>query len=566
MLDALLSTWIGRAFLSVGLIPLLTFTYTSLRFCWQTRRGGGEVDQEPPTLPYAIPWIGSAFDLIWDTHKFLADIKKKNGGRPVKIRLANEKPAYILSNAQDVQGLFRASKELTFEEFSVRVLEKVKKFPREDGAKMEADTSGSATIPLHPVPESSRIWRAIHANYDSHLTGSGPVSVLTNRFVRLFQEELDQVASAEGKGARWTTGCVNSLLEDKMFRASTRTLVGDAIFDLSPTFTSDFWEYDQNFMYFLYGLPRFLFPSAWQARERVFNAVKAYIAQAWDRLDPRHAAAEHDNPDFDDHFGSRLVRTREAMYANYGLSLDGRAASEMGLIWSINSNAIPMVSWMLVEILSDPHLLSRVQQEIWNCTTTTTTKSDGEDVSPDAPAALDVSRVLTLPLLNSVYAECLRMRASVQAIRELRTEIRLGGYTLKPGNLVMAPSCLAHYDEATWGVEGHPASVFYADRFLRPVKGGAQGSYQFYNPATAGQYFPYGGGAAICPGRFYAKAEMLVAVALFLFTLEVQPVGFVDAKGNHSTRGPSMGTETRGTMRLDRDLKVLFRRRERVTT
>ncbi|KAK7961236.1 Cytochrome p450 family protein [Apiospora saccharicola] len=493
--------------------------------------------------------------------------RHQNGGRPVKIRLANEKPAYILSNAQDVQGLFRASKELTFEQFSVRVLEKVKKFPREDGARMEADTSGSATVPLHPgVPESSRIWRAIHANYDSHLTGSGPVSVLTNRFVRLFQEELDQVAPPSGKGG-WTTGCINSLLEDKMFRASTRTLVGDAIFDLSPSFTADFWEYDQNFMYFLYGLPRFLFPSAWQARERVFNAVKAYIAQAWENLDPRQHTTtpgqKDGGPDFDDHFGSQLVRTREAMYANYGLSLDGRAASEMGLIWSINSNAIPMVSWMLVEILSDPHLLSRVQQEIWNCTTPTTTEDYGDDVRPDVPATLDVSRVLTLPLLNSVYAECLRMRASVQAIRELRTEIRLGGYTLKPGNLVMAPSCLAHYDEATWGLEGHPASVFYADRFLRPVKGGD--GYQFYNPATAGQYFPYGGGAAICPGRFYAKAEMLVAVALFLFTLEVRPVGFVDGRGNPSTRGPSMGTETRGTMRLDRDLKVLFRRRERVT-
>ncbi|KAK8076796.1 Cholesterol 7-alpha-monooxygenase [Apiospora phragmitis] len=497
MLDILVTAWLGRVMLSAVLIPLITFIVTSVRFHLQSLRR--EADQEPPTLPYAVPWIGSALNLIWDTHRFLTYVKKKNGGRPVKICLANEKPAYILSRAQDVQSLFRASKELTFEEFSVRVLEKVKKFPREDGAKMEADTSGSSVVPLHNVPESTRIWRAVHANYDSNLTGSGPVSALTNR-----------------------------LLEDKMFRASTRTLVGDAIFDLSPSFTADFWG----------------------ARERVFGAVKAYIAQAWHHLDPRRVDGL--DWDFDDHFGSRLVRTREAMYANYGLSLDGRAASEMGLIWSINSNAIPMVSWMLVEILSDAHLLSRVQQEILSCVT-----EEGESI---ALARLDVSRVLSLPLLNACYAECLRMRASVQAIRELRTEIRLGGYTLKPGNLVMAPSCLAHYDEATWGADGHPASVFCADRFLRPAKG----RYKFYNPATAGQYFPYGGGAAICPGRFYAKAEMLAAVALFLCTLEVQPVGFVDARGHPSSQGPSMGTETRGTMRLDKDLKILYRRRERV--
>ncbi|KAK6823004.1 Cytochrome P450 [Apiospora arundinis] len=346
---------------------------------------------------------------------------EKNGGRPVKIRLAHEKPAYILSNAQDVQRLFRASKELTFEEFSVRVLEKVKKFPREDGARMEADTSGSSAVPFHNVPESSRIWRAIHCNYDSNLTGSDSVSILTTRFVSLFREELDRITTPENDA--WTAGCVNSLLEDKMFRASTRTLVGDAIFDISPSFTSDFWDYDKNFMYFLYGLPRFLFPSAWKARERVFDAVKGYIAQAWTHLDPRHADG-CGGLDFDDHFGSRLVRTREAMYANYGLSLDGRAASEMGLIWSINSNAIPMVSWMLIEILSDPQLLFRVQQEILGCTPAT------QDISS---ASLDVQRVLTLPLLNSCYAECLRMRASVQAIRELRTEIQMGGLHAQAG-------------------------------------------------------------------------------------------------------------------------------------
>lgn len=228
-----------------------------------------------------------------------------------------------------MQKLFRASKELTFEEFSVRVLEKVKKFPREDGIKMEADKSGSLVVPFHAVPKESRIWRAIHENYDSNLTGAGPVSALTNRFVALFTEELD--AGVAAAGGRWTEASVNALLEDKMFRASTRTLAGDGVFDVAPNFTASFWAYDKSFMYFLYGLPRLFFPAAWRAREEVFGAVKAYIARAWDRMNP---ITTGEQGDFDEQFGSRLVRTREAMYAKYGLSLDGRAASEMGLIWS----------------------------------------------------------------------------------------------------------------------------------------------------------------------------------------------------------------------------------------
>lgn len=207
-----------------------------------------------------------------------------------------------------------------------------------------------------------------------------------------------------------------------------------------------------------------------------------------------------------------------------------------------------MVSWILIEIISDSVLLARVKQEIADYATTTGEKG----------AELDVQAALALPLLNSCYSECLRLRASVQAIRELRTEIQLGGYTLKPGNLIMAPSWLAHYDEATWAVDGHGATTFYADRFLRPGKNGQPSV--FHNPATAGQFFPYGGGAAICPGRFYARAEMLAAVALFLFRLDVRPLGYVDDRGRPA-RKPAMGTETRGTMRLDSDLKVLLRPR-----
>lgn len=110
----------------------------------------------------------------------------------------------------------------------------------------------------------------------------------------------------------------------------------------------------------------------------------------------------------------------------------------------------------------------------------------------------------------------------------------------------MAPSWLSHYDES-WSTLSHPADTFYADRFLK-------------NSTRGSMFFPYGGGNAICPGRYYAKAEILAAVALFIFTFEIESVGFVDHKGRPS-RKPGMGRETRGTMRLDRDLQVRLRKR-----
>ena len=74
MLELFVTTWLGRTIVSICLIPLVTFVFTSIRFYQQSLRRD-EAGQEPPTLPYAVPWIGSAFDLIWDTHRFLAHVK-----------------------------------------------------------------------------------------------------------------------------------------------------------------------------------------------------------------------------------------------------------------------------------------------------------------------------------------------------------------------------------------------------------------------------------------------------------------------------------------------------------
>lgn len=164
-------------------------------------------------------------------------------GQPVKVRLANEKPAYIVSNPQHVQKLFKASKELGFEEFSVRVLEKVKKFPHSDGLIMLADKSGPSSTPLLPnVPKQSRIWQAIHHNYQDNLTGIDSVQSLTKRFIGLLSQELDTVTAP----GTWSNASINALMEEKMFRASTISLAGPKLFELRPNFTKDFWDYDES--------------------------------------------------------------------------------------------------------------------------------------------------------------------------------------------------------------------------------------------------------------------------------------------------------------------------------
>lgn len=75
MFEILLHSNLGWVLLSFAIVPFLTYFVTSIRFWYQARPGRLDTGQEPPTLPYALPWIGSAIDLISNTHKFLAYVK-----------------------------------------------------------------------------------------------------------------------------------------------------------------------------------------------------------------------------------------------------------------------------------------------------------------------------------------------------------------------------------------------------------------------------------------------------------------------------------------------------------
>ena len=200
-----------------------------------------------------------------------------------------------------------------------------------------------------------------------------------------------------------------------------------------------------------------------------------------------------------------------------------------------------MTSWIIIEILQRPSLYAEIMNELSQAVTMDMESSRRK---------VNIQSLLTLPLLSSVYQECLRLRASVVIVRELRNNVDFDGYTLKAGNLVMAPSWLAHQDPSDWSTDGYLAHEFWPKRF-----------YGLKKNVEAGSYFPYGGGTAVCPGRYYAKQEILAAVALLLASFDFEILHFVNKDDSKSSRGPEVGSEARGVARIDRDLLVKMKRR-----
>ena len=208
-----------------------------------------------------------------------------------------------------------------------------------------------------------------------------------------------------------------------------------------------------------------------------------------------------------------------------------------------------MAAYILIELIKDPLLLQRVRTELLTATTTS-------DPSQINSSTIDIQALCSLPLLSSVYKECLRLRASIPLTRRLRNSIEIDGNLLKANNFILAPSWLAHMDPNVWATPDHPVEAFWAERFLR--KEGGSG-----NNIKAGDFFPYGGGSIICPGRFFAKQEILAAVMMVVMRFDLQFVANVKLDGKtESERGPGVeNCESRGIIPLDRDVLVQMRRR-----
>lgn len=148
-----------------------------------------------------------------------------------------------------------------------------------------------------------------------------------------------------------------------------------------------------------------------------------------------------------------------------------------------------MSIWGMMEIVKDPALLKAVRNQVLE-------KCLRVDAVTGA-RSLDALEMLKIPLLQSLSTEILRLHISVNVTREVVDRLSLGGYSLEKGDVLQAPSQLAHYDEEVWGDEAYRASEFWAERHISYTEAtNASGEVikqaEFSMTGRAGAFFPYG--------------------------------------------------------------------------
>ncbi|KAL2194105.1 cytochrome P450 [Corynascus similis CBS 632.67] len=582
-----------RKVLAGILLPLiLTYILTWLSAHWakNVRRKG-----DPPPVPYAMPGLANTLQFAYDTEGFLSKTLRRFRDVPFRLRVGLD-DLYYIPHGEAVQAMFKHSRDLSMKPIILLAMRDQLGMLPADVAVFERDGSGDSAKPLdgweHMDP-ARRVFYNQHRDLNAMLNGAALDGIMA-RFAVNYTTYLRATPLVGGEG-QWTKlPDLYAFLQDAMFHAACRSLLGEHLFELCPDLSRDFWEFDRHMLTYLRRTPRWMAPRAYAARDRVLASLRKWSEHARQTLPYDYPSLRE--VEYEPVWGSRLMRARAEMFDSAGFSLDGSVRMDLGFVWAANSNVIPATLWALLSVLLSENLTERVEAELAQCLVDNKEEGDG---------AFDVAALCSKPLLTGIYLESLRHCAATTSARNpVADGFQLRGWSMPKDSCMMSIVWFGAHDPDFWntgrvgpdGKEEHPLDTFWAERFLEypddPISGpirkqAERSAYDTHTttsppikekknaargpaddktakpvghgPALQGYFYPYGGGSRICPGRHLAKQELLVAVAGMMREFEIE---LLDPASAHQAR-PDMKAFPAGALGPDRKLPVKIRRRKR---
>lgn len=153
------------------------------------------------------------------------------------------------------------------------------------------------------------------------------------------------------------------------------------------------------------------------------------------------------------------------------------------------------------------------------------------------------------PLLQSIFAEITRLRVvGIIARCAVGSDFQLGEWTIPERSFLGLPSNAGAMNKNIWNAgthhDPHPLDEFWAERFLiYPNDPNSGPLHQDRRPATKSipateidtsnepvfslkglkeVYTPFAGGSALCPGRHFAKQEVVSTLARLVLRYDIE--------------------------------------------
>ncbi|KAF2662320.1 cytochrome P450 [Lophiostoma macrostomum CBS 122681] len=379
-----------------------------------------------------------------------------------------------------------------------------------------SDTSGLSHTPdpRSNVKPEHRVDYLMHTYIVQYMTGAG-LQPLANRFTH---NMLHQLHAFHTVADSHELEDLYAFMQEHIFRASISAMFGKLIFQVSPRFCENFWRFEAGVPELAKGFPRWILRNQYRARDVCLADVRRWHETLDQRrlhaADPKVLSDNH----YDDVFGSEVVKRRHAAFSRMELmGADAKASEDLALIWGSVSNATHATFWLVHAVLRDKRMTERFLFEIKKA------EFDAYDQTPGLHA-YDVNVLCRNDFLQSLYAETLRMYVANMILRTPRHgEVQVGEWSMDGTDILGTMSYPMHHDPAVYKTDDHgiarPLTEFWAERFMGPC------GNSFTLAGLEGSWIPYGGGSNMCPGRYFAKQEILITAALLIGNFDINLVG-----------------------------------------
>lgn len=551
--------YLTLSLVSVCLFFAGNYLYTSFRFkrdLHNFRNAKSGESLPPPKIPSVIPWLGLAPSFL--TTKPLGFWSQLFGWYPQDVGACaltmGGQTLNVIFNASATQHIMK-DRKLGRDKFTEQVVV--------NGLGLSAEECERVNE-FHKVLKPGEISANVQQERlnTEYLIKTERVNELTAEFLRVVRAQVAH-DFADGPGEvnlyQW--------MRKLMFHASTTALWGDRILEAIPDFEDLFFVFDKDMLSMFYGLPDFLISRQVSNRNKILDKLVGWYKIA--EKETGGIIADPDTVAWDPVYGSRFSRSRQLFCRERGMTRRSTAGIELGSLFGLSSNAIPATGWMLFYILDSkrstekPTLYDQIMVEI--------------EASKSKNGTISVPLLVTQPILQSTLHEVLRMYVDVLVARQIDRDMSLPltpedsksprYLSLKANTMLMIPSYPAHNDPVTWQSPEFPhhppASTFYPYRFLTADPSDPSQKPVFTTAHTAGKFFPFGGGKTMCPGRTFAKQEMLASVATWLSTFDFEVLNYLDGKGKVSKKFPGLRDSLPGSALMvpGGDMRVRVSRR-----